>query len=715
MKIIPHLKAITSLITSNLVTQVEAETGTGKSVMIPSTLALQHSYTVFVAVPRVTSAISLHEYAKKSFPSVTIGYGAEGNKRYTNHTKVVYATSGHIKRRIFSALPSGSILFCDVLIVDEVHTGSTDNAVILGLWKYMKDRNMKVPKLVMLSATPTPSSLDPVVYPIAIERPYPVEIVYYPDVHSDPNDTDSVYNTIVKGILDTPYEDGDILVFAHGARAIEDMIVVLSRILPQDRNVIIGAYAALSSESLNRIYNPSPNGERKIIIATNIAESSITLDGVGVVFDSLFENRAFTSSTSGLRLSTVHISKDSAQQRLGRTGRTRAGICHRVISHEDYDALDMHTEMEILRVPLHEVVMEFISAGIDPVSVLSGVQSDVEVGYMIDRKVRDSVRILTELRALDGSIVTDLGHFMSRIPMGVYNAAFLYRWLTSPENYPAFPGIVTACLIDVHSSGGYFYFPYRERNETNEEFTERYTKFMERCIGPFVGTTGVHTYLNVWRDFSETLGVDQLQLIIIGGLQNRAQHTIVRDWMNVVGLHRKKWLELLTIIKQTVAIVASKHVGKGTQKIGLFNASNVHNASRPILMDVYRSMVLMKAKGNTYVHERSGSLHILSTRTPISELEKGTSPAFIIPLDSAEIKSRYIISLAIPYEFTPQDVFAVAEAKQKEERRISDILRQMGGVNYTIDIRVPNADEVAASIGDVDSWDADEDPYRSAA
>ena len=712
MKIIPHLKPIVSLIANpeNPVVQVEAETGTGKSIMIPGTLAIEKEYRVFVAVPRVTSALSLHAYASKIFPALSIGYGAEGNQRYSNTTQVVYATSGHIRRKMFSLIQTNSLAWCDVLIVDEMHTGSVDNTVIMSLWKYAKKRNMKVPKLVLLSATPTESPFNPVVYPIRIERPYPVEIVYHPDINSEPSDTDSVYNAIVKGIVDTPYSDGDILVFAHGARVIEDMLVVLHKILPNDRNIIIGAYAALSSDDIAKIYDKAPNDERKIILATNIAESSITLDGVGVVFDALFENRAYTSTTDGLRLSTTHISKDSARQRLGRTGRTRSGICHRMMSESNYTLLDDHTEPEVLRVPIHNVVMEFMNAGLDPVKVL-GDEGDVTIGFILERKVHRSLQILGELGAISDGHVTDLGAFIPTVPLGVYNGAFLFEWLKS--EYAAFPGLVVACLIDVHSNPGYFFIPKRERGENKISFIERISKFMELCVGPFIGKTQLETYLNLWRDFSVTMGAQHLPDIIQKGPQNRVQYTLLRDWMNTVGLNHKKWRELLVIIRQTYHTIKTSKLGNGSKNIGLFNPNNVHGKALVILQNVYRTKVLCKARGNTYTHITTGLRYVLDTRNPISTMESENNTVFIIALDSVEIRGTNFISFAIPFTFDPSVLPMIENTMYSREN--ADYSQSLLGQepahshHHMTQIKVPYAHEVAASIGDAgENWDDDD-------
>jgi len=168
------------------------------------------------------------------------------------------------------------------------------------------------------------------------------------------------------------------------------------------------AYSTLDSEELHLIHSPSPNGERKIIIATNIAESSITIEGLGVVIDCMQCKEAVASASGAIRLETVQITKSSSQQRLGRVGRTSPGICYRLISQNDYEKLESHRQPEIERIPLHNTVMEFLKFNIDPID---------------QHRVAESIQLLTRLGMLEEKggmqIVTACGNFAPTVPLGV--------------------------------------------------------------------------------------------------------------------------------------------------------------------------------------------------------------------------------------------------------------------------------------------------------
>lgn len=657
MKIIPHLKAITNLISENLVSQIEAETGTGKSIMIPGTLASEKGYTVYISVPRVTSAITLSEFEKRTFNTLSIGYGANGDIKYNYSTKVVYATAGHLRRKILSLFRNGrpdlAFAFCDVLIMDEVHVGSIDNTIIMSMWNYVRSTKFNVPKIVLLTATPTDTFLTPEadIYYISIERPYPVQL-YYHDVISDSSNPLPVYYKAIEVILNTDVSKGDILVFAHGMNEVKMIIGELQKLLPPNENYIIGAYASMRSEDIDKIYKPSPNGERKIIVATNMVESSITIDGLGVVIDTLLENRAFTSGTGGLRLNTVHISKDSAKQRLGRTGRTRAGECHRIISEEDYNDLSEHIEPEIKRIPIHEIVMELISAKLDPLEIIH----DVEMS-----KVKGSIDLLQDIGAIVDGNVTELGHFLPKVPLSVRNGAFLYRWIES--GYEAFPGIVMASIIDVYTTPGYFYIPERNRDEKIYHYSDRLRKHFSTHITKFMGRNILHTFYRVWTDFSKSM-MPHTSQIFKTGLFTSESYPMFKSWAEASSINMKKWRELLNIVKQTLNVINAMPIEQipGGRKLGIYGQEKYTTDAVKILSVVYRGERMHKNFGNRYIHEKTMLMHILNTRNPISFTETNELPEYIICINSAEIKGKHICNFSLPYELTDEELYEITSS-----------------------------------------------------
>lgn len=638
MKIIPHLDSIVELVRSNEVTTIEAATGSGKSIMLPGTIAIRLEKKVFISVPRVTSAKTLTSFASRVFEGkgITFGYGAEGKKEYRDHDNVVYATSGHLRRKILNYAKDGQfndIDFCDLLVIDEMHTGSVDNDTIMSYLMVAKSQGKKIPNVMFLSATPVENFYEPkpVIFHLDIQHPYPIDLIYH-DISFGPSDYEKIYEETVSVVSKIPKEDGDILVFVHGKRPADEMASHLSKIMRDD--MILTAYSGMKSEDFDLIYEPSE--KRKIIIATNVVEASITIDGLGVIVDTLLENTASTSSTGGLKLTVTRICKDSARQRLGRTGRTRKGKCIRMISSGLYNHLDDHVVPEIQRVPINEVVMEFISRGLDPKKDLKGVNPS---------KVQDSINLLTELGAIVDGTVTDLGNFLPTIPLGVRNGALLYHWIKS--GYPIFPGMVAVAILDAYQSPGYFYVPKRGQNEDPISYSERLSDFFDLKVGPYKGQTQLHTYLKLWNDFSRLVGRDLFYIIKTGDVfgHNRA---LFRDWGNANSVNQKKFRELLVVLRQLYNNV-DRIQSTASKRVGTFNPLQVAENIIELLPKCYGGNLISLTYGHNYLHMKTRTTHILETRSVFSELEEGDNPKHLLAISTVQIRNKTIVSLALPY------------------------------------------------------------------
>jgi HrpA-like RNA helicase len=637
MKITSHLNSIVELVRENDTTLVKANTGTGKSIMIPGTIAERMKMKVFVSVPRVTSSTTLSTFAQKVFPNIRVGYGAEGNKRYDMFTDVVYGTSGHIRRKMYSYVSDGKfidITFCDLLIIDEMHTLSVDNDAVMSMLMEANEQGKKIPKVMFLSATPVENFYlpKPIVYNIDIPHPYPIEVIYHGVTNMSPSDSENTYKEIVRVASKLSKDDGDVLIFVHGKRAAEDVVGQLTRVFPDD--IVLTAYSGMKSEDFDLIYQKT--SERKIIVATNVVESSITIDGLGVVIDSLLENQPSTSATGGLKLTVSHISKDSARQRLGRTGRTRKGKCIRMMSSMGYTNLDEHITPEIDRVPINELVMEFVSKGLNPETTLRGINK---------YKVRDSIKLLTELEGISDGKVTDLGHFLPTVPLGVRNGAFLYHWVQ--RGYPIFPGIVVAAILDGYQSPGYFYIPRKDANEDSNVYQERLLDFIYDKIEPFKGETQLHTFLNLWDNFAHFFKRD-LYKIVQGGNFYGQNRMMFNKWGNKYSVNQKKFKELLTIIRQIYSNVGPIK-GTGNKKIGLFNVRNASATALEIIPLCYSGNLIKLEYGHTYTHVSSHTSHILETRNVFSQMEEGDYPREIFAISTVQVRNKIIVSLALPY------------------------------------------------------------------
>lgn len=618
MQIAPHLQTIIELIAQNDVCEINAATGSGKSIGIPGALGKLGS-RVFIAVPTTSAAVSLASYQKNILPSIKIGYAAEGDIKYDKDTVIVYATAGHLRRKMVSYFSKGNaspINFTDVLMVDEVHAGSVDNTVILSLWYYAYAKGIQVPKLVLASATPSPSILRLKIprFEVKVES-YPIQVLY-----TDKNyEESSLYTEIARLAasvhLSTEDKTASMLIFVPGANEVETVINLLSKSAAAPTSMIVPAFGAMKQEEINLIHQEI-KGKRKIIVATNIAESAITIADLGIVIDSMLEKRAETSLTGGLRLATHLISKASAKQRSGRTGRTRAGTAYRMITAAAFESLEDHRPEEINRVPIYEVVMELFAAGLNPESTLLGITPS---------RIKDAIDLLSALSMITAEGITALGQFSPMLPLGVRNAAVLYFWLVA--GYPAYPGIVAVSLIDCFGPS-YFWYPRKENDQSIAQYQLALEQHQKKYFAPLTGRSDVDSFLNMWIALMDGIGGPT------------ANPSTISKWCAANSINNKKIREVLKIIKQVVNGV--QRFGYKVE-VGPFTRKGVMKALKPLLRSLYGDMLLVR-KGSSYIHQNTGKVYTLDSRRSINTFGRNP-PKDLIGIIVAEIEGKSIIRM----------------------------------------------------------------------
>ncbi|MCK4822166.1 hypothetical protein KA005_40765, partial [bacterium] len=330
------------------------------------------------------------------------------------------------------------------------------------LYRQCAHSGIRVPRLVLASATLSEEMFpDAFRYTIDMNTPYQVEVNYHNKSYETGRDEmlDDLAD-IIKRYHQNATIKGHFLIFVSGAREANHVIDRLDNV---GNMLLLPAYSSLSSEDLDKIFNPSPTGTRKVVVATNIAETSITIEDIGMVFDTVEEKQAETSEAEGIRLDTKRISKASARQRMGRTGRTMSGHCYRMITREDFEALDDHRTPEIFRIPIYGQVLELLDVGLDPRTVLNK-------SGILESKLRTSIQMLSTLDMITPTLaVTDIGHFAPNFPLSVRNSAVLWHWLSN--DLPAFPIIVMLALIDSYGPS-YFYYPKKEKTQSMSEYND---------------------------------------------------------------------------------------------------------------------------------------------------------------------------------------------------------------------------------------------------
>lgn len=427
-----YLDELGPLVQENQALKIIAPTGTGKSVAIPRYLA-KLDYKILISVPTIDAARSLYNY-QLQLGEFSVGYAADREINYTSSTQIIYATSGHVYRLLLKKQYP-----CTVLFVDEVHTESTDITLILSLYMNHFENNVNVPRLLMVSATPAILPIQATVWEPNFSSPYKVHI-NYEDNDIPRQSLMSAAADKVKSIVSST-STGNILVFAPGKREIKQIVDLLRE--SGEKYEVFSLHREVDRNEREKMFKPS--AARKIIVATNVAETSITIPGIVHIVDTLLEKVSEISPAQAQRLTTTLISKDSADQRKGRVGRTTDGVCHRLISLESYQKLPQHRVAEIYRVPLTRIIIELLSAGYDPEEVLYGYRLTAQIA--VDRE-----RLKT-LGLVLGDKVTEAGHFVPKLNLSVMNATLVYRWSQGLLNLKDI-GVLIGCLLEADGMGG---------------------------------------------------------------------------------------------------------------------------------------------------------------------------------------------------------------------------------------------------------------------
>ncbi|HDL3969661.1 TPA: ATP-dependent RNA helicase HrpA, partial [Mannheimia haemolytica] len=277
----------------------------------------------------------------------------------------------------------------DTLIIDEAHERSLNNDFILGYLKQILHKRPDL-KVIITSATIDVERFSkhfnnaPIIE--VSGRTFPVEVRYRPIVEDEDQ---------LQGILNAVDElqaegRGDILIFMNGEREIRDTAEALQK-QELRHSEILPLYARLSAAEQQRIFQPS-GGLNRIILATNVAETSLTIPNIKYVIDTgTARISRYSYRTKVQRLPIEPISQASANQRKGRCGRTSEGICIRLYSEEDFNSRPQFTDPEILRTNLAAVILQMTSLG------LSDIANFPFVDAPDSRQIQDGIRLLEEL------------------------------------------------------------------------------------------------------------------------------------------------------------------------------------------------------------------------------------------------------------------------------------------------------------------------------
>ena len=407
-----HIDEIIALLRSHQVVIVAGETGSGKTTQLPKaclSAGLGRRGMIGHTQPRRLPARAVAERIASELETPfggVVGFAVRFSERYGDDTLIKVMTDGLLLAEIRT---DRNLLDYEVLIIDEAHERSLNVDFLIGYAKRLLRRRPDL-KLIVTSATIDVEAFRahfdgaPVVE--VGGRGYPVEVLYREQGDGFEGALQDCLEEIGRGGASGPR---DILVFLPGERDIFDTSRWLKRQYG-DRYDVLPLYARLPAREQRRVFAPGPR--QRVVLATNVAETSITVPNIGYVVDSGNARVSRYSHRSKIqRLPIEPISQASAEQRKGRCGRIAPGTCYRLYALADFEGRPQYTDPELKRTNLASVVLQMRSLG------LGRTEDFPFIDPPDPRVVRDAELGLSELGALDGERLTQIGRTMARLPV----------------------------------------------------------------------------------------------------------------------------------------------------------------------------------------------------------------------------------------------------------------------------------------------------------
>ncbi|WP_290960116.1 ATP-dependent RNA helicase HrpA [Haemophilus sp. HMSC068C11] len=519
---------IQKLLSEHQVIVVAGETGSGKTTQLPKMcleLGFGNLGMIGHTQPRRIAARSVAARIAEELETELgglAGYKVRFNDQISDDTQIKLMTDGILLAEIQN---DRFLNQYSCLIIDEAHERSLNNDFILGYLKQLLPRRRDL-KLIITSATIDVERFSkhfnnaPIIE--VSGRTYPVEVRYRPVVEEDDQDQ-------LQGILNAVDElqaegRGDILIFMNGEREIRDTAEAL-----QKQNLkhteILPLFARLSAQEQNKIFHPS--GLNRIVLATNVAETSLTVPGIKYVIDpGTARISRYSYRTKVQRLPIEPISQASANQRKGRCGRVSEGICIRLYSEEDFNSRPEFTDPEILRTNLASVILQMTALGLD----------DIEAFPFVDapdkRHIQDGIKLLEELGAFEmvrtkageKRQLTAVGRQLAQLPVDPRLAKMLLNAVSQGALHEVMIIVAALSIQD----------PRERPQEKQQASDEKHRRFADK-------KSDFLAFLNLWRYLQE----QQKELS-----KNQFRRQCQKDFLNYLRI--REWQDIYHQIRLTV-------------------------------------------------------------------------------------------------------------------------------------------------------------------
>ena len=519
---------IEKLLSEYQVIVVAGETGSGKTTQLPKMcleLGLGNLGTIGHTQPRRIAARSVAARIAEELQTELgdlVGYKVRFNDQISDNTQIKLMTDGILLAEIQT---DRFLNQYSCLIIDEAHERSLNNDFILGYLKQLLPRRPDL-KVIITSATIDVERFSkhfnnaPIIE--VSGRTYSVEVRYRPVAEEDDQDQ-------LQGILNAVDElqaegRGDILIFMNGEREIRDTAEAL-----QKQNLkhteILPLFARLSAQEQNKIFHPS--GLNRIVLATNVAETSLTVPGIKYVIDpGTARISRYSYRTKVQRLPIEPISQASANQRKGRCGRVSEGICIRLYSEEDFNNRPEFTDPEILRTNLASVILQMTALGLD----------DIEAFPFVDapdkRHIQDGVKLLEELGAFETvqtksgekRRLTTIGRQLAQLPVDPRLAKML---LSAVDFGSVYEVMIIVSALSIQD-------PRERPTEKQQASDEKHRRFADK-------KSDFLAFLNLWHYVQE----QQKELT-----KNQFRRQCQKDFLNYLRI--REWQDIYQQIRLAV-------------------------------------------------------------------------------------------------------------------------------------------------------------------
>lgn len=465
---------ITEALRQDQIIVVESSTGSGKTTQLPLILLEQglcdDGGIIGMTEPRRIAAVSVSSFIQmqlKKHPEFLesnghenvdqiVGYKIRFEDTTSQNTRLKLMTDGILLQE-FKQDPL--LLKYSAIVIDEAHERSLNIDFILGLLREVC-KTRKNLKLIISSATINTRTFSDFFFNcsvIKIEAPiYPIKSLFLPPPQRKKssydtrkkkqkypthprergNSFDKDVDVLVSHVVEIARKsvqnhEGDILIFLSGEKQIKNCIDQLEKLSCSSSLWVLPLYGRLDNSSQELVFKPAPSGKTKIIVATNIAETSITIDTIKVVIDSgRVKLNSFHHAKHISTLDEVPVSKAAALQRKGRSGRTGPGKCYHLYRREEFEAFEEFSKEEIYRTDLSEVVLRMAHQGIRDFEKFNFISSPKR------HAIHSAVEILQELNALDEKHdITSIGVMMAEVPLLPIHARMLVEGIMKfPES-----------------------------------------------------------------------------------------------------------------------------------------------------------------------------------------------------------------------------------------------------------------------------------------